>query len=379
MISDEAVAPYERPPLSKEFLRSTRSAESLGVLPVDWYRENDVELIDGRAVSLNPDERAVQVAGGNNIRYSNLVLATGGRPRRLDWHDPQGRILYLRSLQDARALKEALGPGRRIVIIGAGFIGGEVAASARHLGASVTIVEALPLPLARVLDEDIAGMYADLHGENGVNLRLSSQVVAVRAGSDLELTLHDGNVLNCDVVLIGIGLEPNVNLAVDAGLECRNGIVVDEFGRSSADGIFAAGDVANHFNPVYQRWLRVEHHDNALKQGAIVAANILGDRRPYEAPHWFWSVQYDCTLEAVGWWQEHDQAVTRGTLESRRFVRFYLKAGQIVGAVGLNAGRDVRRAGRLVGSRMRIEAVNLADEAWDLRRALVATPIGGIE
>jgi 3-phenylpropionate/trans-cinnamate dioxygenase ferredoxin reductase subunit len=274
----------------------------------------------------------------------------------------------LRSLPDAQRLRRSLGPGRHVAIIGAGFIGGELAASARALGAEVTVVEMLAEPLAQALGPDIGRVIREIHEDHGVRMLTSTRLDSAQMSEgNVALRLSSGDVLECDHVVVGIGLVPNTELAERAGLTCGNGIHVDRHCRTSVPDIYAAGDVAAHDHPLFGRRMRVEHHDNALKQGTVVAANILGRELAFDDPHWFWSDQYDHQIQGVGVFDVSDEVVVRGALDERRFTAFHLRDGRLVGAVGIDAGPEVRRAAKLIHARMPVLANVLADRDADLR------------
>jgi 3-phenylpropionate/trans-cinnamate dioxygenase ferredoxin reductase component len=296
------------------------------------------------------------------------VLATGGSPRRLELGIPDDRVSYVRSVVDAQRLRSSLAPGRHVAIIGAGFIGGEVAASARARGAEVTMVEALAEPLALAFGPDIGRVIREIHSDHGVRVLTSTSVESARiSGADVALRLSSGDVLRCDHVVVGIGLVPTTELAERAGLTCGNGIHVDHRCRTSVPGIYAAGDVAAHDHPLFGRRMRVEHHDNALKQGAAVAADVLGRGVPFDDPHWFWSDQYDHQIQGAGVFDVSDEVVVRGRLDEQRFTAFHLRDGRLVGAVGIDTGAEVRRAAKLIQARTPVRAGVLADRDADLR------------
>lgn len=369
IISNEAFRPYERPPLSKEFLRSDTPGKGLEILPPTWYDDNRVRLrLAISATEIRLREHTVELSDSSRLTYAKLVIATGGRPRHVELGLPATQTQYLRTVADAEQLRAKLRIGGRLAIVGAGFIGSEIAATARGLGVEVTLIEALDFPLVRVLGPAIGRMYADVHREHGVRLLTSTTIQGVaESHGALELSLSTGDMVECDEVMIGVGLQPNTELAATAGLECRTGVVVDEYSRTSAPDVYAVGDVAEHFHPIFGERIRVEHHDHALKHGAATARNLLGDLDPYLDPLWFWSDQYDYNLQVVGRLGSSDAVVTRGSIAERRFTNFHLRQGRLVGAIGVNSGHDVRRTGRLIAARVRVDVGSLADPAIDLR------------
>jgi 3-phenylpropionate/trans-cinnamate dioxygenase ferredoxin reductase component len=365
LIGDEQRVPYERPPLSKEYLRGEQGGETLPVHPEDWYREQNIDLRLGtRATSLDPSGPAVELEGGERLAADAVLLATGGRPRTMPG-EPSERVQYLRRVEDADRIRESMEAGR-LVVVGAGFIGAEVAASARSKGVEVTVLEFAPVPLAKALGEEMGRLYGEIHRDHGVDLRTQEGVESIQeTDGGVVVRTSKGGTIEADAVLVGIGIQPNTDLAEEAGLEVDNGVLVDEACRTSAPAVFACGDMANHQHPLFGRRIRVEHFDNALKMGTYVAGSMLGDDEPFTDPHWFWSDQYDINLQYSGFAYAWDDLVIRGSLEDRDFVAFYLNQGVLLGALGLNRGRDVRRALKLIGSRPDPE--KLKDPEVDLR------------
>jgi 3-phenylpropionate/trans-cinnamate dioxygenase ferredoxin reductase subunit len=290
MIGDEPDRPYERPPLSKEFLRGQQPLEKAFLRPEEWYTDNDVTLRLGtRAERLDLDAREVEVTGGERIPFGKLLLVTGGRPRTLNLSgaDLPG-ITTFRTYRDASALAEVLKPGARVVVVGAGFIGSEIAASARVLGCDVTLFEAEAVPLVRALGEELGNIHGQIHRDNGVDLRTSIKIEGFEGDSRVRRVLTSEGAFEADVVIVGVGIQPNVELAQDAGITVSNGIDVDELCRTSAPDVFAAGDVAKHPNRYCGEPIRVEHWQNAQNQGAAAARAMLGGTEPFEEVPWFW-------------------------------------------------------------------------------------------
>jgi 3-phenylpropionate/trans-cinnamate dioxygenase ferredoxin reductase component len=369
IISAEVMVPYERPPLSKRFLLDDDAAIPTLLSP-DWYSENDVSLRLGTTAAAVDRSGFVELDSGLRLRFDKLVFATGGTPRRLPQLDACGddRVFYLRSVSDALRLRTALADGGHLVLIGAGFIGGELASSARQLGVDVTMIEQQEVPLAHIVGRRIGAEYADIHREHAVEVRTGVVVDrATRSGDAICLQLSDGSNVACDYVAIGVGLEPACDLAAQSGISCDKGILVDEYCRTNLPDVYAAGDVANHFNPLFGRRMRVEHHDNAIRQGIAVAANLLGEGMVYADPHWFWSDQYEHTLQGVGSINTSTTHVDRGAVESRSFTRFYLQDNSIIGAVGLNTGPEIKYASRLIAMKAITEPAALADPDFDLK------------
>ena len=365
LIGAEASPPYERPPLSKEYLRGERDDVAL-IQPQTWYEENQVELRTGTYVtSLDASGPSVVLEDGERIEADAVLLATGGSARRLPG-PPSERVLVLRTLDDSTRIRQVL-RGGRVVVVGAGFIGAEVAASARRMGVEVTVLEMAPVPLVRALGEDVGAIYGRIHRDEGVDLRTGEGVEAIEeTGDGVMVRTTQGNTVEAEAVVVGVGMVPNVELAEGAGLAMSNGVDVDAACRTSAPGVYAIGDIANHDHPLFGR-IRVEHFDNALKMGAHVAGTMLGEDVPFTDPHWFWSDQYDVNLQYAGFAQRWDDVVVRGSLEDRDGVAFYLHEGRLLAALGLNRGRDVRRAMKMISARARPDPVVLGDEDTDLR------------
>jgi 3-phenylpropionate/trans-cinnamate dioxygenase ferredoxin reductase subunit len=365
MIGNEPHRPYERPPLSKEYLRGEQN-EPVFARPAEWYDENQVELqLDMRVTSLDVSGPTVEIEGGERIDADAVLLATGGSPRRLP-DAPEEGVLYLRRIEDSDRIRKAL-TGGRLVVVGAGFIGAEVAASARAKGVEVTVLEMAPVPLQRALGDDVGRIYGQIHRDQGVDLRTEEGVESIDAADGgVVVRTTKGTAIEADAVVVGVGIQPNIELAEAAGLAMSNGIDVDAACRTSAPGVFACGDVANHDHPLFGR-IRTEHFDNALKMGSHVAGSMLGKTDPFDDPHWFWSDQYDVNLQYAGFATEWDDVVIRGSLEDRDGVAFYLKDGIVLAALGLNRGKDVRRAMKVISARAKPDPAALADKDVDLR------------
>lgn len=373
LVSDEPEPPYERPPLSKDVLGG---GDVVPARKPEWYADNGVELRLGtRATALDPGGRTVGLGDGDRLAYDALVLATGLRARRLPGFEGE-RIHYLRTAADARRLRAELAEAERVAILGAGFIGCEVAASAVALGKQVTIFEPEPAPLARALGTRIGAALVDIHRARGVVVRTGEYVESfTRTAGGLVLTSNLGDRVEADLVLVGVGALPNVALAAAAGIDTGDGILVDEYGRTSAPDVWALGDVAAQMH--HGRRARVEHHDNALRQGQIVAANLTGDAVPHTDAHWFWSDQYDHTLQSVGHARDLDDLVVRGSVAERRFAAFSLTGGRIDAVIALNRPGDVLAVRRVLHTPHAVTADQLRDESVPLKellRAAVAVP-----
>jgi 3-phenylpropionate/trans-cinnamate dioxygenase ferredoxin reductase component len=380
LIGEEPNPPYERPPLSKEYLRGEATAESALLHPASWYEENDIDLRLGvRVQRLDPEGRVVRLEDDTEVPYDKVLVATGGRNRTpgVPGHELAG-IHSLRAIEDADRIQAEATPGRKAVVVGAGFIGCEVAASLRQMGVEVDVVEIFDTALQRALGPEIGTVFEGIHREHGVEFHFGQVVERFAGAGRVEEVVTDrGFRISCDFVVVGVGIEPNVEVVEGAGVATDNGILVDELCRTNVEGVFAAGDVANHRHPLFDRRLRVEHWDNALKQGAAAARSMMGKMEPYDDPHWFWSDQYDHNLQSIGLVSDWDELVVRGNLEERDFLAFYLKEGALMGAVGLNRGRDVRRCEQLIRARRPLDPTALKDEDVDLKK--LAATIGGTD
>jgi NADPH-dependent 2,4-dienoyl-CoA reductase/sulfur reductase-like enzyme len=339
LLGEEAELPYERPPLSKGLLLGSAERASVYVHDTDWYATNNVELRTGsRVTGLDPQNRTVALATGEQIGYDKLLLATGSSPRRLTvpGADHDG-VYYLRTLSDSDAISAALVDGAQVVIIGAGWIGLELAAAARQRGAVVTVVETASLPLQRVLGDEVAQVFAALHRSHGVTFHFGAQVAGFTR-TQKKVLLADGTELAADVVIVGVGIQPNVELAQQAGLHVDNGIVCDETQRTSDPNIWAAGDVASTYHPLLQQRIRVEHWSNALNGGPAAARAMLGDAKAYDHLPYFFTDQYDLGMEHSGWVApgEYDNVEFRGDPASLEFVVFWMKDGRILAGMNVN-------------------------------------------
>lgn len=370
LVGEEAHLPYERPPLSKEYLRGEVTFEHALVRTADFYAEQTIETrYDARAVRLNSAEKIVELANGERLPYDKLLIATGARNRRPPIRGLElDGVFDLRTVDDADRIRAEALSGQKAVVVGMGFIGSEVAASLRQLGVEVAVVAPGSVPLERVLGEEVGGVLAEIHRERGVELHFGDSVVAFEGSSRVErVVTAAGERIECDFAVIGVGVEPAVELAAGTGIEVDNGIVVDEYCRTNVEGIYAAGDVANHYHPVFERRIRVEHWDNALKQGPAAARNMLGKDESYGEVHWFWSDQYDTNLQYAGFHTTWDELVVRGSLEERSFVAFYCTEGRVLAAVAVNRGKDLGRSIPLIKARRPMEPAKLRDPDIDLR------------
>ena len=375
LIGAEPQPPYERPPLSKEYLRGESSFEQALVQPPDFFRENDIETRFGvRATRVDADEKVVELDDGERVAYDELLVATGGRNRRfpIPGLDLEG-IYDLRTVADCERIRHEVAPGRKAVVVGMGFIGSEVAASLRQSGVEVVVVDRNKVPLRRVLGEEVGRVMEGVHRDHEARLILEDTVATFEGADRVErVATQRGRRIECDFVVVGLGVEPVTELLAGTGAQIDNGIVVDEFCRTGVEGIYAAGDVANHYHPVFERRIRVEHWQNALNQGPAAARNMLGKDEPYDDIPWFWSDQYDFNLQYTGFHTEWDELIVRGSMEERNFVAFYRKDERVLAAVAVNRGKDLRRSMRLIKAQRAVDVTKLQDPDVDLR-ALVDT------
>jgi 3-phenylpropionate/trans-cinnamate dioxygenase ferredoxin reductase component len=377
MLGREARVPFGRPPLSKTYLRGEEPISAWYVKPAEWYDDNNVELRTGETVQMvDPTLKHVSLAGGDTVKYDKLLLSTGGRNRRLDLPGAGlAGVHQLRTLAECDAIRANARPGRRAVIVGMGFIGSEVAASLRQMGLEVTAVFSGAAPLERVVGGEVATVLAGIHRGHGVQLMTNDRVIAFEGVDRLErVVTGQGARLECDLAVVGAGIEPDVGAFGNGHIALDNGVLVDESCRASAPDVYAAGDIANHLHPLFGR-LRVEHFNNAEKQGQAAARAILGDPRPYDYIHSFWSDQYEHSIEYVGFARSWDQVVVRGSMEEQKFLVFYLASGVMKAALGLNRGGDpeaepeseLRACQALIREQTQLTEETLADDSIDLR------------
>lgn len=375
IIGDEPGVPFGRPPLSKTYLRDEEDLSGWLVEPADWYRSNHVELIHGFVSRIDTSRRRVEFNRSDTTEYSKLLIATGGRNRRIEMPGAELDDLYqLRTVADSDAIKQAAHSATHAVVVGMGFIGCEVAASLRQIGLPVSAVFPGRFPLGSVLGPEMGQAMAGIHMDAGVELIAGETVERFEGSRRVErVVTKSGRSIACDLAIVAVGIEPNTEVVEGTGVEVDRGILVDGSCRASVPDLFAAGDVASQLHPLFGR-IRVEHYNNAEKQGAAAARSMLGSGAIYGYLHTFWSDQYEHKLEYVGHALSWDRFVVRGSLETRELVGFYLDGGVVRAAVGLNRGGDpeldaqgeMAMAGRLVARQARTDPKLLADEAIDL-------------
>lgn len=365
LIGEEPHAPYQRPPLSKGWLKGEVDADGLLLRPRDWYAEADVDLrTSTRVVHIDRAARTVTLSTDEVLAYDNLIIATGARARKLvlPGSDLDG-FLELRTIEDAEAIKAWFKPGFRLAIIGGGYVGLEVAASARKLGAEVYLLEREDRLLARVAGPVLSTVFREVHEGHGVKFHFGVQVEGFEGldGQVSGVKLADGSVIHCDAMLVGIGAIPNDDLAREAGLDCNNGVVVDGHARTSDPAIFAIGDMTQRPMPLYERSVRLESVPNALEQARQAAAAICGKPEPKPETPWFWSDQYDLKLQIGGMPFDVDQIVVRGDPATRKFAVFHLSGGRVQAVEAINSAPEFMIGRQWLASRREVDSVRLAD------------------
>ena len=377
LLGAEPERPYERPPLSKEYLRGEAERATIYVHEdAEYYRANDIDFRPGHAVTaVDAAAGEVELAGGERIGYDRLLLAPGAEPRRLDVPGAElDGVHYLRTVQDSDALRARIDAGGTAVIVGAGWIGCEVAASARTKGCDVTVVEPQSVPLERVLGPELGAFYRDVHVEHGVDMLVDTGVEAFEGDGRVErVRTSDGQTLDCDWVLIGIGVRPRVELAERAGAAVGNGILVDPHLRTSVENVFAAGDVTSVDHPLFGERVRVEHWETALEQGPFAARAMLGSDAPYDRIPYFYSDQYDVGMEYAGWAPQWDRVVFRGDPASREFIAFWLRDERVIAGMNVNVWDVTDTIQRLIRSRRPADLARLTDPDVPLEE-LAPTP-----
>ena len=371
VVGDEPHLPYQRPPLSKEYLAGQQGLERIHLRPQKFYADRDIDVRSGVRVSaIDRAAHTVVCADDATLSYDRLLLATGSRPRLLEvpGSDLPG-VCLLRTIADAETIRDQLRPNARLVIVGGGYIGLEVASVARQQGLDVTVLEMEDRILARVTTPAMSEFYHRLHTGKGVTIRTNAKAASFSGNGRLEaVTCDDGISVPADLAVVGVGIVPNVELADEAGLACDNGIVVDERACTADERIYAAGDCTNHPNPILGRRLRLESVPNAMEQSRVAAANMAGGDRSYASVPWFWSDQYDLKLQMVGFSTDAEHEVVRGDADEETFATFHFRGDTLIAADAVNRPREFMVARQLVGKS--VDAKRLADPAVDLKSLL---------
>lgn len=373
MIGDEGQLPYQRPPLSKAFLSGEKDADSLVIRPAAFYEKHGIECVPGRVTAINRSEKTLTLADGSRQRYDRLALCTGTRVIRLPIPGENlNGVHYLRTLDDVAGIRQALPETRRAVIIGGGYIGLETAASMRKQGIEVTVLEMAERVLQRVTAPEVSAFYQRVHREAGVRIETGVAATAFEGSERVErVRCADGRSFPADMVIIGIGVRPNSELAEAAGLEVDNGIVVDEYCQTQDADIVAAGDCASQWDPSSGQRRRLESVPNAMEQAKTAAATLCGERTPHTSLPWFWSDQYDLKLQMAGLNQGHDQVVIRGEVDSRQgFAAFYFRQGQLIAADCINRAPEFMLAKKLLSQRQTLDPTLLADDAIPAKKLM---------
>jgi len=376
MVGEEPYLPYQRPPLSKKYLSGELELERMFIRHRKFYDEHDIDIrLSTRVEKINRGEQTVILSDGQTEPYHCLVLATGSRVRklRIPGHD-LGGIHYLRSIEDVHRIREDFRPGARLVIIGAGYIGMETAAVAVTHGLDVTVVETADRIMARALAPEVSAFFDQVHRDAGVRILCGRDPQAEILGDGRVASLRgaDGLELPADLIIAGIGIVPTTDIAEEAGLECNNGIVVDECCRTSDPHILAIGDCTNHPNHLLGRRLRLESVHNAQEQAKTAAATLCGKLKPYNQVPWFWSDQYDLKLQIVGLSGDHDQVIIRGDFADRSFAAFYMKGDLLIAVDAVNSGREFMLSKKLIAQGARLEPEILADTSIDFKELATA-------
>ena len=382
LIGEEPHLPYQRPPLSKAFLSGDITHERLYVKGPAVYQNAAIDFIPNtRVTAIDKAAKTVTLEDGRTLAYSKLVLATGGRPRLLSLDDERvnkaPNLHYLRTIGHVDNMREQFKPGNKLVIIGGGYIGLEVAAVARKKGIDVTVLEAMDRVLQRVTAPEVSAFYQQVHGEAGVNILVNTALTGFEFDAEGKVTTvltANGLKIPADVVIVGIGLIPNVELAQDAGLALENGIAVDEYGQTSDPDILSIGDCSSHPNAYAGRRLRLESVPSALEQARSAAALLVGQKKPYNAVPWFWSDQYELKLQMVGLNQGYDTVALRGSPANRNFLAFYLKDGVVLAVDSISRPQEFMVAKKLVAERVKADPMVLVDESQPLKALVPAAP-----
>lgn len=372
VVSADDFLPYHRPPLSKAYLAGDRTLEDVLIRPSVFYERSEAEVLLGtRVTRIDRANKKVHLDNQTDLTYTKLVLTTGARVRRIELpgHNLAG-VFYLRDMNDVDHVREFLGHAKDAVIIGGGYIGLETASALRGLGLTVTVLEAMPRVLQRVTAPEVSAFYTRVHAEEGVEILTGVTIQSIDGDKRVEsVTCGDGKVIKADLVVIGVGVLPDVDLAEQAGLEVNNGIVVDEYARTSDPDILAAGDCTFHYNPVYDRHLRLESVQNATDQARVAANTICGKLEPYNALPWFWSDQYDLKLQIAGLSQGFDQVVIRGSTETgRSFAAFYYQEGRLIAVDAINRPKEFMMSKKALAEKKSADPKLVADESIDIKQ-----------
>jgi len=369
LIGEEAYLPYQRPPLSKGFLAGEIEQERLYLKKQSYFEKNNIHVIkDKKVLNIDRDNKNVFLNNRKQIEYGKLVLATGSVPNKINTSCRETNLYYLRTITDALKIQRALKDKNKITIIGAGYIGLEIASIAVRKNINITIIEMEDRVMSRVLCPVVSDFFQKKHEAEGVKFKFNVSVIDIEdSHNQKQIKCSDGTVMDTDAVVIGVGIKPNVELAIDSGLVCQDGIVVDENGQTSDESIFAAGDCTNHPNGFYQKRLRLESVHNAVEQAKSVAASIIGEKKPYHQVPWFWSDQYDLKLQIAGISHNHDQYIIRGSMEEEKFAVFYLQKKRIIAVDTINNLKEFLNGKKLIAMGAEIPPEILQNKDTDLK------------
>ncbi len=370
IIGDETHVPYQRPPLSKQYLAGEQELDRVYLRPEKFYADKDVTLQLGvAATAINREAKTVALDNGQELDYDKLLICTGGRPRKLTIEGSElGGIHYLRTIADVDAIRAEMQAGKNLIIVGGGYIGLEVASVGVEHGLNVHVLEMESRVLQRVTTPEMSHFYHNLHEGRGVNIHVDTMVTGFAGDGHVEQVICGDQSFDADLVIVGIGIIPNIEIAEAAGLECDNGIVVDDHCRTSDADIYAAGDCTNHPNPLLNRRLRLESVPNAMEQARVCASNMLGGDKVYAAMPWFWSDQYELKLQMVGFSADGDEHVVRGSVEDNQFAVFYLNNGKVVAADAVNSPKEFMVCKQLIGKS--VDPALLANPETELKELL---------
>ena len=370
IIGDEPHIPYQRPPLSKAYLKGDQSADKVYLRAESFYTDRSIAMrLSTSATAIDTSAKTVTLSSNETLSYDHLLISTGSRPRKLSIEGSElPGIHYLRTMDDVDGLREGMRADANLVIVGGGYIGLEVAAVGRELGLNVQVLEMEDRILQRVTTPEMSAYYHQLHEGRGVNIRTNTGVTGFAGDTEVKEVICGDQRFPADIVIVGIGIIPNTELAESAGITCDNGVVVDDHCRTSDPCVYAAGDCTNHPNPLLDRRLRLESVPNAMEQARVSTANMLGDKKTYAAIPWFWSDQYELKLQMVGFSADGDTQVLRGDMASNQFAVFYLKEGKIVAADAVNSPKEFMLCKQLVGKAA--DPAMLADPEADLKALL---------
>ena len=372
IIGDEPHVPYQRPPLSKQYLSGEQSLDRVYLRPASFYEDKNISLkLNSTATAIDRENKTVSLDSGEALAYDKLIISTGSRPRKLsiEGSDLPG-IHYLRTIADVDAIRADMAPGKSLVIVGGGYIGLEVASVGVEQGLDVHVLEMESRILQRVTTPEMSAYYHQLHTSRGVNIHTETGVTGFSGDTQVRKVLCGDTEFDADLVIVGIGIIPNVELAQDAGLEVDNGIVVDDHCRTSDADIYAAGDCSNHPNPLLNRRLRLESVPNAMEQARVSVENMLGGDKIYAAIPWFWSDQYELKLQMVGFSADGSSQIVRGDMAQNQFAVFYLHDGKVVAADAVNSPKEFMVCKQLIGKT--VDQALLADAGSDLKELLAS-------